>query len=248
VFGKSTPNFRSDCAPYFTKRYHYMTNRAGEMPDGNALAYTGIYYLMKQRFQSLDDVDVLQFTTMVRYSQTDIGQLNRGIYKQNDQQRHDDYIPIMGAARFLSPSIAMEIWKHGGFQLYYNNTGSKRIKDLWDSWFNRLNGVKAHFKMCVGYDLDFIDKIRWALDIWSTSRKTWNRTSGRILDFTKVEIYRHHGKKYWLCEWAVRKFERSVREKYPHMMGSVFHVFFDRGTIETTEYIHPFARWMRDKL
>jgi len=241
-------SFVQDCKDYFDKLGYFKQSPTGEA-GGNTLLDLSIYFLIKKRFHGYSLSDGIRFTNIYDLSKRRRGVLNRSIYKEDDQQRHDDYVGEFASGSFLDEGVVEEMYQAGGPFFYYNNTGSLRIKDIWDSWFMRLPGLIAHFKLCSDRDLNLLDQVLWFIDIISTSYKDSNRTSGRILDFCKIEVYKTSDRQYSICDWAVKIRERKIRKRYPRLMGQIFHIYYDRGNMNPkNNYVHPFAKWMDGKI
>lgn len=235
-------SFRESARPYFLDREsEIMSNKPGEMPDNNGLLYTGTYFVLLNRLGELKDSDNEHLRRVVDRCTPVWGLLYRHPSRRQ-HTAHDDYIGVSAAASIIGEPFYAKIFfvygeRHGWV---YNHTDTYTLKQWFKSWFARLPGVVQHFKLCAGYKLSLFDQLWWALDIISTTRRDPDDTSGRILDWLKIQAYRKSKHNHWICNWAVDLWEADIRARYPRLMGDVFAVYFDEG--------HPFAKYMGGRL
>lgn len=221
---------RNQINKYFDNSTQYlMAPTPHSEPDGNGLLYTSTLYVMLclHGFSRASDKD--NFLKMVAYSSKQDGLLTRGPHKSDELTSHDDYIGVTSASAFFDSGIAKLIYDYGKDHGWFYG----------HRFFGRLLGLVQHFKLCAGIKLDLIDKLFWALDIYRTTWKHTGATSSRILDWLKIQVYKHKDGQSTICNWAVRKFENDISKRYSGKMGNVFSIYFDDK--------HPFSVIMKNK-
>jgi len=234
-------SYRERIKPYFVKE-NVLSNKAGEDPDNNGVLYTGTHFVILDRLGfDYTDVDREIFETLSKDITARPGLIRRGKHKLQ-HTAHDDYVGWSAAAFFLGyKNVARSFYDYGKENKWiYNHTGVFTWKQLAKSWFYRIPGVIQHFKIMAEVGLSYWDQVLWGANLYSTTRKHKGATSGRILDWIKIQAYRKSGRRNWLCEKAINHFERDIRNRYPRLMGEVFEIYFHKT--------HPFALYMQNKV
>lgn len=218
--------FREACAPYFKSEHPlFMSNKPGGLPDGNTLLYTSLYLLIAKKLgHSRPPEDRAHLREIIDISTVYAGVLSRGPHKMDELTTKDDYIGVTAACQIYSVADAA---------IFYG---------YWRNKFKLLKypGVVQSMALCEGEGLSLWGKILWSADIFFTTFSEADDTSGRILDFIKIEAYRRSDKDYWLCNWAVGRWRKDISKRYPQLLGELFSVYFSKH--------HPFAVYLANML
>lgn len=204
-------------------------------PDNNSVLYTcGHYFSILKKRGELDLVkDRAHFLDLYDAIKVGPGRYNRG---ENKLQHNafDDIIGLARGAQLLAPEVALEIYTHGlNNDWLYNNTDKKDILTLLSSWHWRIAGTTQHYKICADKILTPFDRFAFGVDKTSTGFKPWSATSGRLLDWIKIESYYDTMYKNERCDEVARNFEASISNKYDNGISDVFGKYFSKA--------HPFS-------
>ena len=218
--------------PYI-QRWPYVSNQAYEQPDGNAILYQGVFLAIKRRYYKSLESDALWVQSTYNESHTFPGVLNRGNHKFNDWQSFDDYIGMIYSSHITGElKSAIQIYNHGKNNFWiYDNQGGKRLK----GFFGRIPGFIAMVKLSVRKKLNILDQISFALALIGNKSESGFQKSWLLYD-----LYKTNPHEYNLINWACKKFEKSVSEKYPNKMGDVFRIYYGPN--------HVFTKWMMGRI
>lgn len=222
--------FEEAMIPFIDDNY-FVKHSSGNI-DGNADLYTGTYYLIKNRLSGLNQTDKEHFEHSISQIEIEPGLIQRA-YKPDEFEAFDDYIGLLAADYFLKTGFGKRVYEYGKKHLFsWNNLNPKKwtLRGL----FIRVPAFYGLLKASAGRKLNFIDDIVFAIDLLLTERDEPGATSGRILDWHKVEVFKEAGG--IIAKWAIAKRNEEFAVKYPNLMGNVFGVYFN------PEY--PFAKYM----
>lgn len=224
-----------------------VSNQEGEQPDGNALLYLGdLVYVWNSFFESeewLSDLVKLNYAD----SYIEKGRISRGHHKKLDEQGHDDPLGLAFAAQATGNGwIADEIVEHG-LKTFWNYEDPISVSGIWDwlkDWQGRFPGLVQHYKCCSDkYQyLGWFDRFWFAISFAFPSSKV--NGGGDKMSLLRRKSYLNQPERYWLCDWALARWDESYRAKYKNLTGSVMQVYFDRNDQMIGEPRHVFARWM----
>jgi len=225
-----------------------VSNQAGEQPDGNAVLYLGdLVYVWKSHFEIEQWLKDLVRATYLD-ALIEPGRISRGHHKALDEEGHDDPIGLAYAAQECGEGwIADAIVEHGlkTFWEYEDPVAAPGIWDWLKDWHGRFPGLAQHYKLCsTRYrELNWFDRFWFAISFAFPSRKV--NGSGDNMSLLRRKAYLNQEHRYWLCDWALKRWEKSYREKYPNLTGSLMQVYFDRNDAMRGDPNHVFAKWMQ---
>ena len=224
-----------------------VSNQEGEQPDGNALLYLGdLVYVWNSFFESepwLSDLVKLNYAD----AYIGKGRISRGHHKKLDTQEHDDYTGLAYAAQETGNGwIADEIVEHGleNFWDYEDPIEEPGILDWLKDWHGRFPGLAQHYKLCSDkyQKLGLFNRFWFAISFAFTGKKVDGGGDKMIL--LRRKAYLNQPNRYWICDWALARWEAGFRIKYPYLSGSLMQVYFDRNDQMKGEPRHVFARWL----
>ena len=222
-----------DFNPYF-QHYPFMSRYMDGGLDGNAILYAGHYGLLTAKL--FGSYDKAKEHSAELYAKSHLkerpGVITRGPHKWNDPQTHDDYVGLATLSFLGGGAAAWFIYSHGKSNHWSFFRGGK-IQDWFNAQFWRLPGLVQHLKLCASENLNLFDRLWWAIGVAADAYS--KDASGKLLTWHYVSVYEMSGKKYFLCDWAVRKWKRSIIEAYPDSMGGIFRTYY--------EQTHPFVKW-----
>lgn len=229
--------WRDDLEPYLA-HYPLMSNKPGELPDGNAVLYSSIAIMIHCRMFGPDSFTVQWMIDLYDNCRIAPGLISRGRHKHKDTQEHDDYLGIMAASKFseyLTP--AKEIYKRGMATGWVYDEGvhksSHAVGKFFENWYARFPGFTDHAALCA--------EERASLVMINFSFPFWNISGGSAqLDWVRKEVYRIADQKSPVTDYAVYLWESGIRKHREHLMGSVFEEYYNEA--------HPFSKWMRGLL
>ena len=223
--------YRKALIPYFSVEPFIMSNQPYHPPDNNGVLYTCTSFVILALLNDVKPSDSIRYNALLDAIEVEPGLIMRGP-KKLQHQSHDDYIGVV-AAGFLDPMRAMNVWQYG-----MSNSWIYRLP--WidfhiKQWFARMPGVVQTFKMSARQPLSLFDQLYFALDLYSTSWKKADATSGRILDWLKIFTYEQQDRRYRIIDKAIALWKKDIRRKYPNrLMGEIFEIYFrDKN--------HPFS-------
>lgn len=237
--------------------YPLVSNQAGEQPDGNAILYVGdLVYVWRSHF---DIEPWLGDLVRVNYIQAKIesGRISRGRHKLMDNQSHDDFIGLAYAAQETGNGwIADEIIEHGRktFWNYEDPTEIKfrlsieGFKEWFQDWHFRFPGQTQHYKLCsTKYQyLNWFDRFWFSMNFFFSKNRI--NGGGHKMELLMRKAYLNQKERYWLCDWALKVWEKKIRKLYPNLTGDMMQVYFDRDDELKGKPNHVFARWMQGLL
>ena len=222
-------SFQKYCEPYL--KDGMIIPRLGEEPDGNALLYTATYYIITDILHEATPQHRLDLYKLVVDSWMELGRLSRGPHKKSDPASHDDHSGIAATS------------------LFYDTAHAIMIYNEWPWWKFWPLGILPHLKLCAGKKLGVLDKLCWVANIYGTTFSKYDSTSGRILDWIKISAYERSYERSKIMQWAINKWRADIAKRYPHRMGDVFSVYFDRSLeLKEENMQHPFAVYMNGRL
>lgn len=227
-------NWKKDLNPYL-ENYPLMSNKPGELPDGNAVLYSSIAIIIHTRMFGQEPWAIKWVSDLYDNCRIAPGIISRGRHKYKDTQEHDDYIGLMAASKFSGYLIpAKEIYRRGMENNWVYDEGvyksSNAIGRFFENWYARFPGFTDHAAICAGEkaSLVFID----------LSFPFWKISAGSAqLDWVRKEAYRIGDQKCSATDYAVSLWEGGIRKHRRDLMGSVFAEYYNEA--------HPFAKWMR---
>lgn len=228
--------------PYFKNHHLLMSNKPNDRLDGNAVGYTATLhiiadYLGENTVESRQDLKDMYFLVM-----KEPGLITRGPHKWNDRQAHDDPVMLASALYVNGCPEAGDFYKYGMDHGWFYWTAKQFTwKTIASSFFLRLPGVVQTFRVCHDWPLGLYGKHLLGLDLLSTSLKHSGATSGRIMDWCKIQAYKQSGLDYPEVNDRIIGWENDICYKYPRKMGSVFEIYFQDAN-------HPFSVKMSNKL
>lgn len=211
----------------------YVKHSSGVI-DGNALAYTGLHYLVARK---LGYDGPTRFSEVVRSVTIRPGLIERA-GKPGDRQAHDDYVYLLCCSpREDAGSFAQAVLRHGEeYNWYFDNNDPYKKPSIiealfkWDKsvlrrWFGRVPGFVAVTKLAASKKLNFWDYTFLTIDLLSTSFRN-NGTSGHLMDWAKCELIDKTDSIYLKL---VCKFVRyRLYKNYPKGLPDLAFVYFGR--------------------
>lgn len=239
----SLPALDAEIAPYIV-RWPYVSNQIGEQPDGNPILYQALYLAVKRRFTPVTVEDKAWVSTTYELSNNEPGLLNRGQHKRPDWQAHDDYIGMVYSSHITGEfKAAIDIYVYGKNNFwFFDNVGLPWYKKP-KAFFGRHPGFVPLIKLALRKKLNWFDQLSFSIAV----RKNRDE-SGIQMAFLMADLYKTQPYRYPLIDAACEAFEESVIERYPHEMGGVFQVYFDREKDFKKPPKHIFARWMQGRM
>lgn len=232
---------------YFDGTYPFMRPNIGESIDGNPVSYSSIYaHLLIDEGKHEEARRLLKDL----YKEASIypGYLSRGPHKMHDRQTHDDIVHFVTAAQRaggLEKEIN-DIYEFLNKQnwVYYIKKPSD-IKTWFQVWIVRIPGFKSVIKYASNRRLSILEKLWLLFDIFWTTREDQSSTSGRLMDWAK---YKMLNREKGILGLACRLFERDINNRYKHLMGDVFQIYFQRDPKLKQNAVHLFAVNMQNKI
>jgi hypothetical protein len=246
-------SFYAESRPYFAKGPIMLHHVGAEEIDGNGILYTGEYFDALDIYAEIDfERDRPHFNKVYNKSFVIPGLINRG--KDNlSLQTHDDYVGFCRAAQLVSRPAAYEVYWYGkkNWWFYKNICDPITLSQRWDCWFARMPGMVQHIKMCAGVELNWFDRLWWAVGLYFAARSDKKATSGKRLKRLMRNAYWMYARtheRYWLCDWASNYFCDKIEEQYPNLFGDVNQIFFQRDEELKQKPEHVLAIWMQGRI
>jgi hypothetical protein len=210
-----------DAKPYEVV-YPYLSVKVGEYHDGNAILYRGLYFAVKRRYEELTDQDRKIVKDTYESAMHEPGVINRGEkFHADEWQSFDDYFGLIYSCHITGEfGPALDIYNHG---IENNWVFKNKQASFFKAWFGRVPGFVGMVKMAVRKELNWFDQFYVALSLLNKNTESGVQKAWLIYD-----LYNTQPHKYNLVDWACKKFEGQVAEKYPHKMGSVFEIYFGK--------------------
>ncbi len=221
----------------YVVRYPHVSVYPDYQPDGNSPVYFASYLAIKRRFLEITIDDKFWFQDMYNDCLVEPGLTDRGSHKRGDRETHDNPIGLAYASCVTGDFKAcIEIYAYGKKHWWFYNNAKLTGLILRKTWHGRMPGFVQHLKLGLRKKLNWFDQLWWYLAV------AFNRgESGLQLSFIMIDMYKIQPYKYSLLDKAVKRFESSVRRKYPRLMGDVFEIYFKKPA-------HPFAKYMQGRL
>lgn len=234
-----------------------ISNQAGEQPDGNPILYLGDFiYVWRSHFDIEPWIEELVILNYIEAKLSN-GRISRGKHKAMDDQAHDDFIGLAYAAQETQNGwICDEIVEHGKKNLW-NYEDPIEIKFTFSKagiieWFRDLHfrfpGQTQHYKLCSDKyrDLNWFDRFWFALNFFLSKNEIHG--SGHKMELLMRKAYLNQTNRYWLCDWALKIWEKKIRKLYKNLTGDIMQVYFDRDDKLQGQPKHVYARWMQGRL
>jgi len=223
-----------------------MSHKPHGKMDGNPVLYTSTMFVIAHYLDQVTPQLIDHCQKMYLLVQREPGLITRGPHKPKDRQAHDDPVGCSAGLYVLRLPEAKDFWKYGMEHGWLYWTAKQlTLKNVGRQLFFRLPGVIQHFTVCGDEELSKFDRFFTSVDFYSTAFKPRGATSGRIMDWDKIQAYKLYKKVnggYTEIDDAIVVWEDSLKRKYPNgFMGEVFGLFFGDNQ-------HAFAVAMHGKI
>lgn len=208
--------------------YPYVSLKEREPPDGNGILYAGVYGMLIQAlFGKYNGASAHAWALYCDALPIDqeSGVITRGKFKREDPQGHDDYIGICALSFLGNKSVAHLIAYHGENNFWRYRTGKT---SFWSSLFFIKPGVVQHIKLCAGRKWNWWDRFWFKMALVDSLKKNKDSTSGRIMEWLMVRCYLQSDHRNQYCDNIVTKWQESIRQTYPGLMGDVFEIYYGK--------------------
>lgn len=216
-------NFREACKPYFNHENLIKNKPEDPDVDGNSYMYTSIYYIYLKLLGISNPQDRIDLDNLIRRWEVMPGVLARaGDFKQGDQQNQDDYYYVLAACYMYDLDFPERVYQHGVDNFWVFDNFNKSFK--FTNWWWPLMGFKPFVECTSGRSFC---EMRMVIDVWFTTHRAPEDTSGRLIDSLKLVVPS--------SERVKNIVRRDVNKHYPNGYQDLFGMYF--------KPVHPFARW-----
>jgi hypothetical protein len=223
---------------------HTMRDPDNQVTSGNHHVLNATYHVIQSKLDNLYRADKEAEMLFVEACRDPSGVFNRAPGKL-DEQAHDDLLAIGVSSALLNLDYAREIYEHGNkwrfpkfkgipipMKWYYDNT--EETPDFNPKhWHFRFPGLVGVYKTAAGKRASIFDQIGYCIYLMSGAmNKDKTDTSGRILRWLSISVMKD---KYWLCDLAIKYYQRSIEKMYPNGMIDVMAIYHGPD--------HPFSKY-----